>query len=44
MGPGMKYQSAWRYLTVSVEPEQGEVINGPNLGGFLGLAPPSSAR
>ena len=24
---------------VSVEPEQGEVINGPNLGGFLGLAP-----
>ena len=24
---------------MSVEPEQGEVINGPNLGGFLGLAP-----
>ena len=24
---------------VSVEPECSEVINGPNLGGFLGLAP-----
>ena len=24
---------------VSVEPERSEVIHGPNLGGFLGLAP-----
>ena len=26
-------------IVVSVEPECSEVINGPNLGGFLGLAP-----
>ena len=27
------------FKTVSVDPERSEVINGPNLGGFLGLAP-----
>ena len=32
-------QSPGRPRFVSVEPECSEVINGPNLGGFLGLAP-----
>ena len=27
------------HVSVSVEPERSEVIHGPNLGGFLGLAP-----
>ena len=33
------YADPFIQLPVSVEPERSEVINGPNLGGFLGLAP-----